>query len=67
MFNYAENGINYAGGAIAGYNVNIDGGNRHFKLPGSLSDDIQYIDNTTGNTCIQGQWVFSLNGEFHTI
>ena len=62
VFNYAENGINYAGGAIAGYNVNIDGGNRHFKLSGSLSDDIQYIDNTTGNTYRQGQWVFSLNG-----
>ena len=63
MFNYAENGINRAGGAVAGYNAGDD--NRHFKLPGSLSEDIQYIDNTTGNTGREGQWVFLLKGEFH--
>ena len=65
MFNYAEDGINRADEAVAGYNVGDDNG--HFKLPGSLSEDIQYIDNTTGNTGREGQWVFLLNGarEFH--
>ena len=61
MFNYAENGINYAGGAIAGYNVGDS--NRHFKLRGSLSEDIRYIDNTKGNTGRRGQWVLLLDGE----
>ena len=62
VFNYAEDGINWAGGATAGYNVGDGSG--HFKLPGSFSEDIQYIDNTTGNTGIEGQWVFVLDGEF---
>ena len=48
-------------GALAGYNVGD--GVRHLKLPGSLSEDIQYIDNTTGNTGREGQWVFLLDGE----
>ena len=61
VFNYAEDDINWAGGALAGYNVGDRA--RHFKLPGSLSEDIQYIDNTTGNTGRQGQWVFVLDGE----
>ena len=65
MFNYAENGINYAGGAIAGYNVGHS--DRYFKLPGSLSEDIKNIDNKTGNTGRQGQWVFLLDGELHVV
>ena len=65
MFNYAENGINWPGGAVAGYNAGD--GNTHFKLPGSLSEDIQYIDNTTGNTGRLGQWVFLLSGESHAL
>ena len=72
VFNYAENGINWAGrdifsgnaiGATAGYNVGDQIG--YFKLPGSFSDDIQHIDNTTGNTGTEGQWVFVLDGELH--
>ena len=67
IFNYAENGINWPGGvggrAVAGYNVGDN--DRHFKLPGSLSEDIQNIDNTTGNTGRDGQWVFLLSGESH--
>ena len=74
VFNYAEDGINWAGrypglfgnttgGATAGYNVGDQNG--HFKLPGSFSEDIQYIDSTTGNTGTEGQWVFVLDGEFH--
>ena len=70
MFNYAEDGINWAGrgavfglGAVAGYNVGD--GNRHFNLPGSFSEDVQYIDNTTGNTGKEGQWVLLLDGELH--
>ena len=66
VFNYAEDGIDEAGGgALAGYNVGD--GVRHLKLPGSLSEDIQYIDNTTGNTGRQGQWVLLLDdtGEPH--
>ena len=63
MFNYAEDGINWPGlGAVAGYNVGDE--NRHFKLPGSFSEDVQYIDNTTGNTGKEGQWVLVLDGEF---
>ena len=62
VFNYAEDAINRAGGAVAGYNVGD--GERYFKLPGSLSEDIQHIDNTNGNTGRQGQWVLSLDGEF---
>ena len=70
MFNYADDGINWSGraggglGAVAGYNVGDK--NRHFKLPGSFSEDVQYIDNTTGNTGRQGQWVLVLDGEFHS-
>ena len=73
VFNYAEDGINWAGqvtfgvstasGATAGYNVGDQNG--HFTLPGSFSEDIQHIDNTTGNTGTEGQWVFVLDGEFH--
>ena len=74
VFNYAEDGINWAGrailslgvgvglGAVAGYNVGDE--NRHFTLPGSFSEDVQYIDNTTGNTGKEGQWVLVLDGEF---
>ena len=65
MFNYAEGGINWAGGAVAGYNVGD--GDRHFELQGSLSEDIQYIDNMTGNTGRQGQWLFLLDGKFSRI
>ena len=64
MFNYAEDGINWAGEAVAGYNVGDE--NRHFKLPGSFSEDIQHIDNTTGNTGKEGQWVLVLDGESHS-
>ena len=71
VFNYAEDGINWAGGdefvavggAVAGYNVGDD--DRYFKLPESLSEDIQHIDNITGNTGRQGHWVFLLDGEFN--
>ena len=63
VFNYAEDGINWAGGAVAGYNVGD--GDRHFELPESLSEDIQYIDNMTGNTGRQGQWLFMLDGAFN--
>ena len=64
MFNYAEDGITEAGGgAAAGYNVGD--GNRHFTLPGSFSEDAQQIDNTTGNTGREGQWVLLLDGESH--
>ena len=63
VFNYAEDGINWAGGAVAGYNVGD--GDRYFELPGSLSEDIQYIDNMTGNTGRQGQWLFLLDGGFN--
>ena len=70
MFNYADDGINWSGraggglGAVAGYNVGDE--NRHFELPGSFSEDVQYIDNTTGNTGKEGQWVLVLDGEFHS-
>ena len=71
VFNYAEDGINWAGGdafsavsgAVAGYNVGDD--DRYFKFPESLSEDIQHIDNITGNTGRRGQWVFLLDGEFN--
>ena len=66
VFNYAEDGIHEAGGgAVAGYNAGD--GDRYFKLPGSLSEDIQHIDNLTGNTGRRGQWVFLLDGEFNII
>ena len=63
VFNYAEDSINWAGTAVAGYNVGD--GNRHFELPGSLSEEIKYIDSMTGNTGIQGQWLFMLDGGFN--
>lgn len=74
IFNYAENGINwvssdFTGGingfggtaAIAGYNVGD--GARHFTIPDSLTDNIQFIDSNTGNTGNIGQWVFRIDSE----
>ena len=63
MFNYAEDGINRAGGAVAGYNVGD--GKGYFQLPGSFSEDVQHIDSTTGNTGKEGQWLLVLDGESH--
>jgi len=64
VLNYAEDGINWAGhGAAAGYNVGDE--NRHFKLPGSFSEDVKHIADLTGNTGRQGQWVLLLDGESH--
>ena len=63
VFNYAEDGINWAGEAVAGYNVGD--GEGYFQLPGSFREDIQHIDNTTGNTGKEGQWLLVLDGESH--
>ena len=63
VFTYAEDGINRAGGAVAGYNVGD--GKGYFQLPGSFSEDIQHIDSTTGNTGKEGQWLLVLDGESH--
>ena len=75
IFNYAEeDGINwvssdFTGGtngfggtpAIAGYNVGD--GVRHFTIPDSLTNNIQFIDTNTGNTGSIGQWVFRIDSE----
>ena len=74
IFNYAEGGINWVtsddnggtngfGGtpAIAGYNAGD--GIRSFTIPHSMTDDIQFIDSTTGNTGNVGQWVFRIDSE----
>ena len=72
IFNYAEDGINWVTGnanggsggfggtpAVAGYNVGD--GIRYFKFPGSLTEDIQFIDDVTGNVGQQGHWIFRLD------
>ena len=72
IFNYAEDGINWVTGsggtngfggtpAIAGYNVGD--GVRHFTIPDSLTNNIQFIDTNTGNTGNIGQWVFRIDSE----
>lgn len=74
IFNYAKDGINWVTGdanggsggfgglpAVAGYNVGD--GIRYFKFPGSLTEDIQFIDDISGNSGQQGQWVFRLDME----
>ena len=72
IFLYAENGINWVtsdddngtsgfGGdhAIAGYNVGD--GVHYYKLPGSRTDDMEFLDNIPGNTGRNGEWVFRLD------
>ena len=74
IFNYAENGINWVTGdddngvngfggipAIAGYNAGD--GVRHIVLPGSFTEDIQFIDDLVGNTGRVGQWIIRLDVE----
>ena len=34
---------------------------QHYKLPGSLTNDTQFLDSIPGNTGRNGEWVFRLD------
>jgi hypothetical protein len=72
IFLYADNGINWvtsdhSGGingfggtpAVAGYNAGD--GVKFYKLPGSLTEDVQFLDSIPGNTGRIGEWVLRLD------
>ena len=72
IFLYADNGINWVTSdddsgingfsgtpAVAGYNAGD--GARFYKLPGSLTEDVQFLDSIPGNTGRIGEWVLRLD------